>query len=154
MPVNSFTSDLPLLQLTNRPDLGVLVGRWGYQPEPHELPAVYEEVMATALREQTRFWLQDIRRRTFNDPATTQWLLTKYFPDMAQRLGGRLFVAYLVGPSLHDSIVKQPDFVPADAYDGKSFVISFFGDEGAAIKWLQTQQVVDPPRLGGQSHPG
>lgn len=130
----------PLLQLTYRPDLEVLVGRWGYQPEPYELPAVYQQVTAAALQEHSRFWLQDIRRRSHNDPKTTTWLLNEYFPDMASRLGGRLFVAYLVGPILHEAIVSQPDFVPAAAYDGKPFVISFFGDEGAAVKWLQDQQ--------------
>ncbi len=131
----------PLLQLTYRPDLGILLGRWGYQPEPHELPPVYQRVQDVALRERSRFWLQDIRRRTLNDPYTTEWLLNDFFPDMARRLGGRLCVAYLVGPALHQTIISQPDFVPAEAYHDKPFAISFFGDEGAAVKWLQIQQV-------------
>ena len=129
-----------LLQLTNRPDLGILVGRWGYQPEPHELPPMYQQIEALALQERSRYWLQDIRRRSLNDPHTTQWLLNSFFPDMARRLGGRLFVAYLVGPTLHQTILSQPGFVSAEAYDSKPFVVSFFGDEGTAIKWLQAQQ--------------
>ena len=129
-----------LLQLVPRTDLNILIGRWGYQPRPDELPAVYQEVMDAALRGQNRFWLQDIRRREYNDPQTTLWLLNTFFPDMANRLGGRLYVAYLVGPTLHQSIVNQPDFIPAEAYNNKTFVISFFGDEGAAIKWLQENQ--------------
>ena len=139
------TPDLtpPLLQLAHRPDLGILVGRWGYQPEDYELPAVYQQVEATAMEERSRFWLQDIRRRTYNDPETTQWLLKTFFPDMARRLGGRLFVAYLVGPTLHQDIVNQPDFISAEDYDSKPFVVSFFGDEGAAIAWLQLHQT--PP---------
>ena len=131
---------LPLLHLTNRPDLGIFVGRWGYQPAPYELPPVYKQVEEAALKVHNRFWLQDIRRRTLNDPQTTTWLLNDFFPDMARRLGGRLYVAYLVGPTLHQSILNQPNFVPAEAYDNKPFVISFFGDEGAAIKWLRAQQ--------------
>ena len=130
----------PLLQLAHRPDLGILVGRWGYQPEPHELPAVYQQVEAVALENNSRFWLQDIRRRSLNDPDTTRWLLTVFFPDMARRLGDRLFVAYLVGPVLHQAIVKQPNYVSAEAYDGKPFAVSFFGDEGAAIEWLRRYQ--------------
>ena len=130
----------PLLDFSHRADLDILVGRWGYQPDPRELPAVYQHMTDVALEKQARFWLQDIRRRTLNDPATTDWLLGKYFPDMAQRLGGRLFVAYLVGPTLHGSIINQPDYVSAEAYDDKPFAISFFGDEGAAIRWLQIQQ--------------
>ncbi|WP_210516951.1 hypothetical protein [Hymenobacter terricola] len=130
----------PLLQLAYRPDLDILVGRWGYQPEPQELPAVYQQVTQVALQEHSRFWLQDIRRRTFNDPHTTRWLLSDFFPEMARRLGGRLFVAYLVGPTLHQTILNQPGYVSAEAYDDKPFAISFFGDEGAAIRWLQIQQ--------------
>ncbi|MBO2010271.1 hypothetical protein [Hymenobacter negativus] len=130
----------PLLHLAHRPDLDIMVGRWGYQPAPDELPAVYQQVEKEALRSRCRFWLQDIRRRTLNDPQTTRWLLNVFFPDMAQRLGGRLFIAYLVGPALHESIVKQPGYVPAEAYNDKPFATSFFGDEGAAIRWLQIQQ--------------
>ena len=130
----------PLIDFSYRVDLDVLVSRWAYQPDPRELPAVYQQMTDVALQEKARFWLQDIRRRTLNDPSTTQWLLSKYFPDMARRLGGRLFVAYLVGPTLHESIVKQPEYISAEAYDDKSYAISFFGDEGAAIRWLQIQQ--------------
>jgi hypothetical protein len=132
--------DNPLLQLAYRSDLDILVGRWGYQPVPQELPAVYQQVRALAVQENSRFWLQDIRRRTLNDPQITQWLLEKFFPEMAQRLGGRLYVAYLVGPALHEAIVGRPDYVPAEAYHHKPFAISFFGDERAAIQWLQIQQ--------------
>lgn len=130
----------PLLQLAHRPDLDILVGRWGYQPEPYELPAVYLQLQAVAGQEHSRFWLQDIRRRSANDPRTTRWLLDSFLPDMARSLGGRLFVAYLVGPTLHEIILNQPGFVPAEGYDDKPFAISFFGDEGAAIRWLQLQQ--------------
>ncbi|UOQ97773.1 hypothetical protein MUN81_21420 [Hymenobacter sp. 5317J-9] len=130
----------PLIEFLYRDDLDILVGRWGYQPHPRELPAVYQQMTDEALRRNARFWLQDIRRRTLNDPETTLWLLNIFFPDMARRLGGRLYIAYLVGPALHESIVKQPGYVPAEAYDDKPFATSFFGDEGAAIRWLQIQQ--------------
>ena len=130
----------PLIHFSHRADLDVLVGRWGHQPHPRELPAVYQQMTDLALHENARFWLQDIRRRTLNDPETTRWLFSTYFPTMARRLGGRLYVAYLVGPALHESIISQADFVPAEAYDDKPFAISFFGDEGAAIRWLQIQQ--------------
>lgn len=131
---------LPLLHLTPRPDLGILIGRWGYQPDPVELPAAYDLLTDTVLRANCRYWLQDIRRRTLNDPRVTQWLLTEYFPDMARRLGGRLCVAYLISPTLHRLIVQAPGFVPLSAYDNQPFAVGFFGDEGAAIHWLQTQQ--------------
>ena len=134
----------PLLQLAYRPDLNVLVGRWGYQPAPHELPPVYKEVQEQAVAHGCRFWLQDIRRRTLNDPATTRWLLQDFFPRMARRLGGRLYVAYLVGPALHAANVSQPDYVSAESYDGQPFAVSFFGDEGAAMQWLQARPADAP----------
>lgn len=135
-----------LLQLTYRPDLDVLVGRWGHQPAPHELPAVYQQVQALALEHGCRCWLQDIRRRTLNDPDTTGWLLREFFPDMARRLGGRLYVAYLVGPTLHNAIVSQPGYIPAEANNNGPFVLSFFGDEGAAMQWLQARPADAPVR--------
>ena len=134
----------PLLQLAYRPDLSILVGRWGYQPAPHELPAVYQQVQAMAMEHGCRCWLQDIRRRTLNDPDTTRWLLQDFFPGMAHRLGGRLYVAYLVGPTLHQAIVSQPGFVSAESYDDQPFVVSFFGDEGAAMQWLQARPADAP----------
>lgn len=129
-----------LLHLTPRLDLGILVGRWGFQPDPALLPAAYEALTAEALATGCRFWLQDIRRRTLNDPQTTTWLLQTYFPDMAARLGGRLYVAYLVGPTLHQLIVSQPDFILPAGYENTPHVVAFFGDEGAAMHWLQAQQ--------------
>ncbi len=139
-------SDLPpaLLQLAYRPDLNILVGRWAYQPAPPELPPVYQQMEEVATQENCRFWLQDIRRRTLNDPATTRWLLQDFFPNMARRLGGRLYVAYLVGPVLHEAIVRQPGYVSAESYDGQPFAISFFGDEGEAMRWLQARPADAP----------
>lgn len=128
-----------LLQLTYRADLEVLIGRWSYQPDPAALPAEYERLTAAALTHQARCWLQDIRRRTLNDPQITQWLLTDYFPDLARRLGGRLRVAYLVSPTLHEHILAQPGFAPAETYAGRPFAVAFFGEEGAALDWLRAQ---------------
>jgi hypothetical protein len=126
-----------LLNLSYRGDLNVLIGRWGYQPDPAGLPAEYERLMAAALAHGAHRWLQDIRRRTLNDPAITQWLLTDYFPDMAQQLGARLRVAYLVSPALHQHILAEPGFAPADAYAGRPFAVAFFGEEGLAVEWLR-----------------
>ena len=128
-----------LLQLTYRPDLEVLIGRWGFQPDPAALPAEYERLKAAALAHGTRCWLQDIRRRSLNDPQITQWLLTEYFPDMAHLLGGRLRVAYLVSPTLHQAILAQPAYLPPEAYVSRPYVVAFFGEEGAAIDWLRAQ---------------
>jgi hypothetical protein len=128
-----------LLDITYRADLEVLIGRWGYQPDPAALPAEYERLEAAALSHRALCWLQDIRRRTLNDPHITQWLLHEYFPNMAHRLGGRLQVAYLVSPTLHDAIVAQPDFLPTESYADRPFAIGFFGEEGAAVAWLQAQ---------------
>jgi hypothetical protein len=128
-----------LLDITYRADLEVLIGRWGYQPDPAVLPAEYERLTAIALAHRSLCWLQDIRRRTLNDPQITQWLLTEYFPDMAHRIGGRLRVAYLVSPTLHDAIVTQPGYMPSEGYADQPFAIGFFGEEGAAVAWLKAQ---------------
>lgn len=125
-----------LLKLTCRLDLKILIGRWGYQPTPAELPTQYERLAAAALHHGVRRWLQDIRQRNLNDPYTTQWLFTEFFPDMAEQLGGTLRVAYLVGPTLRGLIEAGPDFQPLSAYKGRPFIVGFFGEEGTAIEWL------------------
>ncbi|MFD1467623.1 hypothetical protein ACFQ48_05270 [Hymenobacter caeli] len=131
---------LPLLDVVHRADLGILVGRWGYQPDPAALPAAYESLTAHAHATNCRYWLQDIRRRAANDPATTAWLLGEYFPAMAVRLGPRLCVAYLASPALHQAIRESPGFADVDTYEGRPFALAFFGDEGAAVAWLHAQQ--------------
>ena len=134
----------PPLELIYRSDLNVLVGRWGYQPAPRELPAAYQQVQEKALEHNCRCWLQDIRRRSLNDPATARWLLRDFFPEMARRLGGRLYVAYLVGPALQDAIVNRPDYIPAEASDDQPFAVSFFGNEAEAMQWLQARPADAP----------
>ncbi|UOQ73287.1 hypothetical protein [Hymenobacter cellulosilyticus] len=129
-----------LLHLVYRPDLNIFVGRWGYQPEIEQLPAVYEELRRLGEESGCRFWLQDIRRRSFNDPATTQWLLTDFFPAIGRRLGGQLCVAYLASPTLKEAIMAGPSFRSPEFYDQEPFVVAFFGDEGEAISWLHERQ--------------
>lgn len=135
-----------LLHTTYRPDLDLLVGRWGYQPAPELLPCAYEHLTEQALAAGGRFWLQDIRRRAFNDPDITRWLLAEYFPQMAVRLGGRLHVAYLTGPVLLEAITAGPNFLQPSAYDTKPYVIAFFSNEGEAMQWLHQEQTRQPLR--------
>jgi hypothetical protein len=138
MTSDATSSDL--LVLTYRPDLNIFVGRWGYQPGVEQLPSVYQDLRQQGQEAGCRFWLQDIRRRSFNDPVTTQWLLNEFFPDMGRLLGGRLAVAYLANPTLMEAITNGPSFRKPDAFDNQPFVLAFFGDEGEAIAWLHEQQ--------------
>ena len=39
---------------------------------------------------------------------------------------------------------QVPGFVSAEYYDGQPFVVSFFGDEGAAMQWLQARPADAP----------
>ena len=128
----------PLLQLTYRADLNLLVGRWSYQPDPARLPAAYQELTRQALASGCPRWLQDIRRRAANDPATTHWLLSEYLPDMARRLGS-LRVAYLISPSLLAQLIAEPDFKTEEYYTDKPYQVRLFNDEGAAVAWLSEQ---------------
>lgn len=131
----------PLLELTLRPDLDVLLGCWHHQPnDPADLRPCYEQLEDLALSANCRFWLQDLRRRASPDDQTKQWLLNEYYPRVADRLGQRLFVAYLFSPSMHHQIVDAPDYAPPEAYEGQVYALDFFGNEGAAIAWLQAHQ--------------
>jgi hypothetical protein len=140
--MHSSAIDPPLLELTLRADLDVLLGRWHYQPKtPAELLPCYQQLADMALATNCRFWLQDLRRRTSPDEQTKQWLLTEYYPGVAHRFGQPLFVAYLFSPAMHRLIVEAPDYAPPEAYFDKSYLLDFFGDEGLAIQWLQKKQV-------------
>jgi hypothetical protein len=131
----------PLLELTSRPDLGILLGRWRQQPaQPLALRRSYQQLADQALATGCRFWLQDLRRRTSPDQDTKRWLLDEYYPAVARRLGGRLFVAYLFSPAMHRLILDAPDYAPPEAYNNAPYALDFFGDEGFAIQWLQAQQ--------------
>ncbi|QKG58176.1 hypothetical protein GKZ68_17010 [Hymenobacter sp. BRD128] len=133
--------DTPLLELTLRPDLDVLLGRWRYQPEhPAALRPCYQHLANLALATGCRFWLQDLRRRASPDQETKRWLLDEYYPAVAQRLGQRLYVAYLFSPDMHRQITEAPDYAPPQTFEETPYSLNFFGDEGAAIHWLQTHQ--------------
>ena len=137
----STQSATELLQLTYRSDLDILVGRWSRQPNDMSLlPQVYDQLAVVALETGSCYWLQDIRRRTLNDPTTTRWLFTDYFPGMARRLGRRLSVAYLASPTLLHLILNGPGFLPPEAYADEPFGLAFFSDEGEAVSWLHQQR--------------
>jgi hypothetical protein len=125
-----------LLHLSYQEESGLLVGRWGYQPARTQLATAYDHLYETALACRARRWLQDIRLRTLPDPYTTQWLFSEFYPDISQQLGGQLRVAYLVEPRLRGLIEAGPDFQPLSSYEGRPFIINFFGEEQAAIAWL------------------
>ncbi len=134
----------PLLDLTFRPDLNVLLGRWLYQPEHSaELLPCYQQLADTTLASGCRFWLQDLRRRASPDHDIKRWLTSEYYPDIARRLGRRLYVAYLFSPDMHRQIVEAPDYAPAAAYQDQPYLLDFFGNEGAAIQWLQAWQLAE-----------
>ena len=131
----------PLLELTPRPDLGMLFSRWHYQPDtPAALRPCYQELAELAVATGCRFWLQDLRRRESPDPATKRWLLEDYYPAVTRRLGQRLFVAYLFSPAMHRLIVEAPDYAPPEAYSRSPYALDFFGSEGEAVAWLQSHQ--------------
>ncbi|WP_187311630.1 hypothetical protein [Hymenobacter sp. BT188] len=132
-----------LLETTYRSDLNLFVGRWGYQPPVEALPHTYKQLTQSALATGCRFWLQDIRRRTLNDPAITRWLFTEYFLDMAAQLGGRLYVAYLTSPTLLETIINGPGYEVPDGSDNQPFAVSFFSNEGDAMEWLSQAQTRD-----------
>ena len=131
----------PLQELTYRADLDVLFGRWHLQPfTTAELLPCYHQLADMALATGCRFWLQDLRRRQSPDHKVKVWLTDEYYPDLAQRFGGRLYVAYLFSPDMHRQIVEAPDYAPAEAYFTRPYLLGFFGDERAALEWLRHWQ--------------
>ncbi|RZJ93758.1 MAG: hypothetical protein EOO60_04590 [Hymenobacter sp.] len=93
--------------------LEVLFGRWRYQPTAAaELFLYYQQLAEMGHATNCCFWLQDLRHRTAPDDQTKQWLLTQYYPEVAQRFGQPRVVAYLCTPAMHCLVEEIPDYTP------------------------------------------
>jgi len=122
-----------LVELTYRNDLNVLLARWLRPLSSPELWQSYEALLDTAALHQCRFWLLDLRRRGISTEDDTQWVLETFLPRLAPRLGGRVYLAFLVAPP-HLASVDQENGAPL--VSNAQCHVRLFTDEGLATAWL------------------
>ncbi len=131
-------------QLTYRPDLHVVIGRWlnDYDPADHDfagLRAEYDRVLAACRAHGTTRLLLDIRRR--NDPteAVTRWFSQQWLPEAVAAVApARLRLAYLSSPQRFE-LLRTNSRIGGhlqEALACPTYDMELFDDEGAATRWL------------------
>ncbi|AYA37282.1 hypothetical protein D3Y59_09590 [Hymenobacter oligotrophus] len=133
-------SPTPLVDISYRPDLHIVVVRWLGVTTDEETRRVYRQLGALP-EPLCRFWLLDARRRPSSSPAVTNWIFDVLAPQLAQRLGGPIYLSYLISPS---------HLAAAESFQQESnaagglrlpYRLNYASQEGDATEWLlQAQQ--------------
>ena len=124
------------LEISYRPDLNLLLGRWLRPIELEEMQHGYQLLLDAAVAGDCRQWLLDVRRRQNTHQVGAQWMLSNFLPQLAARLGGRTRLAYLMAPTYLRDADADAAFPPATYFEGKPFVGERFIEENTALDWL------------------
>lgn len=127
---DQFSTDF--LQVTYRPDLGQLTGRWLRSVSETELNQGYAALRQAALHHACGHWLIDARRRISRSLNGPEWVTTQFLPQVQRELATPLCVCFLVLP---DYFAGLPPSAFAVAPDNPVQYARFI-DEGAANAWL------------------
>lgn len=126
------TAPPDLLDLSFRPDLGLLFGRWLRAAfDEAEIRQGYAAIQAVAARHDARYWLLDLRRRGPISPAATQWVTDTFLPQLAACLHCRPCLAYLLSPTHLSAYTPRPEAAASAPCE-----VALFADEHAALHWL------------------
>ncbi|OON67431.1 hypothetical protein [Hymenobacter sp. CRA2] len=127
-------SPSPLVELSYRPDLHILVVRWLSVTTDDEIRRLYRH-LEHVNEPRCRYWLLDARRRPSSSPVTTRWVFDEFAPEMARQLNGRLYFSYLISP-LHlldaESFRRMQEAADAEL----PYQIHYASQEGEATEWL------------------
>ncbi|PJJ58836.1 hypothetical protein [Hymenobacter chitinivorans] len=132
-------SPSPLVDLSYRSDLHILVMRWLATTHEAEVKRIYRAVEAVT-EQQCRFWLIDARRRPSFLPGVTQWLFEEFAPAVAAKFGGPLHFSYLVSP---EHLAGAQEFLQTQVLPGGPglpYRLHYATDEGSATEWLLQAQ--------------
>ncbi|MBD2717129.1 hypothetical protein KBK19_18950 [Microvirga sp. STR05] len=134
------STQLDFLDLSHRPDLGIVAARWTRPTVSHELRAGYHEMLryAASCASCTR-WLIDARRRVQVDLRDVHWLTEEFYPTLRHHLNAHVYVAFLIAPYQAEHV--HDDSLPALPYThGDYCSLNQFVDEGEAVRWLVSRQ--------------
>jgi hypothetical protein len=140
-------SPSPLVELSYRPDLRIMVVRWLSVTTDDEIRRLYHHLEQVSV-EGCRFWLLDARRRPSSSPIITRWVFDEYAPQTAARLGGKLYFSYLISP-LH--LLDAESFQRLEEAGGSHlpYRLHYASQEGEATEWLlraqRDEQSLAPP---------
>jgi len=134
MPASFPTSVAEFIEFHYRPELGILTGRWLRPVSARELQQSYEALGAAR---PTRYWLLDLHRRGPASEDDTHWVLTEFVPGLAAKLGGRVYLAFLVTAgqlSPEAQATGSPMVLDETAH------VRLFTEETTALAWLNGRQ--------------
>jgi hypothetical protein len=110
MSPDQFSTDC--LQITYRPDLGQLAGRWLRSVSEAELQDGYAALRRAALHHGCGHWLIDARRRISRSYNGPEWVTSHYLPETQRALGQPLRVCFLVLPDYLASLPSSAHAAP------------------------------------------
>jgi hypothetical protein len=132
-------SPSPLVDLSYRPDLHILVVRWLGPTTDEDTRQVYRHLEEVDVN-QCRFWLLDARRRPSSGPAVTRWMFDEFAPLVSAHFGGLLYFSYLISPA---HLAAAEDFqrqVAATPNPALPYRLHYASEESAATQWLLQAQ--------------
>jgi len=113
-----------------------LIARWKRTAHPPELHDGYAAMLEAAAARTSRYWLIDIRFQPLVTTENTLWMMNNFFPRMHARLGGSLYLAYLMGPHQLANVMSNSEIPLLSYFDSLPYRIERFTDEQAAMDWL------------------
>ena len=145
-----FTSS-DFLTISHNRDTQVLVGRWLRPVTLAEARQGYNELLAVAKRQQARYWLLDIRRRSRSAPEILSWLLNTYYDMLVAELGSPVCMVYFMSPDLRKDFEVDGTVPEPATYAGKPFRMNQCTTEAESMEWLlQEQQKENQPLRAAQ----
>lgn len=135
------------LDLMYRADLNLLVGRWMRHPCVAEMQHGYNLMLNAAATYGCTRWLVDARRRDHTSPSSIPWMMDVFYPQLASRLEGRVFLAFLLAPVHMQALEADASLVSLAYFDALPYQIGRFLDERAAMSWLDTHCPVEKVKL-------
>lgn len=129
-PPNSF-----LLDYEAKPHL--LVGRWLHDSEDGDLYPAYHRLLAAAKANgNCRFWLLDMRQRSWHTAAFAEWFSGLLANQVVGEVGAPVFVAYIADEAHRVDIESVANEATLRQAAQVEFYPYFFSDEAAARDWL------------------
>jgi len=115
-----------------------LLGQWRRSVMPFEMHQGYAALLDTAEEYQCRHWLVDISKRAAGiAPTDVFWMLEVFFPQLAPRLGGTTYLAFLMAPNQLAGVLATPAIPPLPDDANQPYYLQRFTDETEARRWLR-----------------
>lgn len=123
----------------------LLVGHWLRDAGEENLYPSYQRLLAAAKAHgNCRFWLLDMRRRSWSTPTFTKWFGELLANQAVREVGSPIFVAYVAAEAHRADIEGVATAAMLRQSAQAEFYPFFFKNEAAAREWL----------VYYQSHPG